>query len=95
MSGRLHAGQIDARNTTLAANHIKLVSIRIGLRQCVRVPAKCRPVDRDGTRFTYQFLSVLAVLFGVMTARLDMMMFGVAGVAVSAVGVVRGLLVIA
>jgi hypothetical protein len=38
---------------------------------------------------------VLAVMLGVMTAGLDKMMFGVAGVAVSAVGVVRGLVVIA
>jgi hypothetical protein len=38
---------------------------------------------------------VLAVLFGVMTAGLGMMFFGVAGMPVSAVGVVRGLLVIA
>ena len=34
-------------------------------------------------------------MLGVMTAGLDKMMFGVAGVAVSAVGVMRGLLVIA
>jgi hypothetical protein len=38
---------------------------------------------------------VLAVMLGVMTAGLGMMLFGVAGVAVSGVGVVRGLLVIA
>jgi hypothetical protein len=38
---------------------------------------------------------VLAVMLGVMTARLDMMMFGVAGMAVGGVGVMRGLLVIA
>jgi len=34
-------------------------------------------------------------MFGVVTAGLDMMMFGVAGMAVGAVGVVRGLFVIA
>jgi len=34
-------------------------------------------------------------MFGVMTAGLGMMFFGVAGMPVSAVGVVRGLLVIA
>ena len=34
-------------------------------------------------------------MLGVVTARLDMMMFGVAGVAVGGVGVMRGLLVIA
>jgi hypothetical protein len=38
---------------------------------------------------------VLAVMLGVVTARLDMMMFGVAGMAVGGVGVMRGLLVIA
>jgi hypothetical protein len=38
---------------------------------------------------------VLAVMLGVMTAGLDMMMFGMAGMAVGAVGVVRRLLVIA
>jgi hypothetical protein len=38
---------------------------------------------------------VLAVVLGVMTARFGMMFFGVAGVAVGAVGVVRGLFVIA
>jgi hypothetical protein len=38
---------------------------------------------------------VLAVVLGVMTAGFGMMFFGVAGVAVSAVGVVRGLFVIA
>jgi hypothetical protein len=38
---------------------------------------------------------VLAVVLGVMTAGLGMMLFGVAGVAVSGVGVVRRLLVIA
>ena len=37
----------------------------------------------------------LAVLFGVMTAGLGMMLFGVAGVAMRAVGVVCGLLVVA
>jgi hypothetical protein len=34
-------------------------------------------------------------MFGVVTAGLDMMMFGVAGMAMGAVGVVRGLFVIA
>ena len=34
-------------------------------------------------------------MFGVMTAGLGMMLFGMAGMAVGAVGVVRGLLVIA
>lgn len=34
-------------------------------------------------------------MLGVVTARLDMMMFGVAGMAVGGVGVMRGLLVIA
>ena len=38
---------------------------------------------------------MLAVVLGVMTAGLGMMLFGVAGVAVSGVGVVRRLLVIA
>ena len=38
---------------------------------------------------------MLAVTLGVMTAGLDMMMFGMAGMAVGAVGVVRGLVVIA
>ena len=38
---------------------------------------------------------VLAVMLSVMTAGLDMMMFGMAGMAVGAVGVVRRLLVIA
>jgi len=38
---------------------------------------------------------MLAVLPGVMTAGLGMMFFGVAGMPVSAMGVVRGLLVIA
>jgi hypothetical protein len=38
---------------------------------------------------------VLAVMLGVMTAGLDMMMFGMAGMTVGAVGVVRRLLVIA
>jgi hypothetical protein len=37
---------------------------------------------------------VLAVMLGVMTACLDMMMFGMAGMTVGAVGVVRRLLVI-
>jgi hypothetical protein len=41
-----------------------------------------------------QFL-VLAVMLGVMAARLGMVFFGVAGVAMRAVGVMRGLLVIA
>ena len=34
-------------------------------------------------------------MLGVVTARLDMMMFGVAGMAMGGVGVMRGLLVIA
>jgi hypothetical protein len=38
---------------------------------------------------------VLAVMLGVMTACLDVMMFGTAGVTVGAVGVVQRLLVIA
>ena len=38
---------------------------------------------------------VLSVMLSVMTAGLDMMMFGMAGMAVGAVGVVRRLLVIA
>ena len=38
---------------------------------------------------------VLAVVLGVVTARLDVMMFGVAGMAVGGVGVMRRLLVIA
>jgi hypothetical protein len=38
---------------------------------------------------------VLAVVSGVMTARLDVVIFGVAGMAVRGVGVVRRLLVIA
>jgi len=38
---------------------------------------------------------VLAVMLGVMTAGLGMMLFGMAGMAVSGMGVVRGLLVIA
>jgi hypothetical protein len=38
---------------------------------------------------------VLAVMLGVMTAGLDVMMFGMAGMTVGAVGVVRRLLVIA
>ena len=38
---------------------------------------------------------VLAVMLGVMTAGLDMMMFGMAGMTVGAVSVVRRLLVIA
>jgi hypothetical protein len=38
---------------------------------------------------------VLAVMLGVMTAGLDMMMFGMAGMTVGTVGVVRRLLVIA
>jgi hypothetical protein len=38
---------------------------------------------------------VLAVVLGVMTARLGMVFFGVAGMAVGAVSVVRGLFVIA
>ena len=38
---------------------------------------------------------MLAVMFGVMTAGLDMMVFGVAGVAMRGMGMVRGLFVIA
>jgi hypothetical protein len=38
---------------------------------------------------------MLAVVLGVVTAGFGMMLFGVAGVAVSGVGVMRGLLVIA
>jgi hypothetical protein len=38
---------------------------------------------------------VLAVLLGVMAARLDMMMFGVAGVPVRGMGMMRRLFVIA
>jgi hypothetical protein len=38
---------------------------------------------------------VLAVVSGVVTARLDLMVFGVAGVTVSGVGVMRCLLMIA
>jgi hypothetical protein len=38
---------------------------------------------------------VLAVMLGVMTAGLDMMMFGMAGMTVGAVGVMRRLFVIA
>jgi hypothetical protein len=38
---------------------------------------------------------VLTVMLGVMAARLGMVFFGVAGVAVRAVGMMRGLLVIA
>jgi hypothetical protein len=38
---------------------------------------------------------VLTVRFGVMTARLDVMLLGVAGMAVGGVRVMRGLLVIA
>ena len=43
----------------------------------------------------YQSFLVLAVLFGVMTACLGMMFFGMAGVAMRAVGVMRRFLVIA
>jgi hypothetical protein len=58
---------------------------------------KSRPFDRDGQtqRYTRQYILMRAVLLGVMTAGLDMMMFGVAGVAMGAVGMVRGLFVIA
>lgn len=38
---------------------------------------------------------MLAVVFGVMTARFGMMMFGMAGVAVCAMGMVSGLFVMA
>jgi hypothetical protein len=38
---------------------------------------------------------VVAVVLGVVTARLDVMMFGVAGMAMGGVGVMGGLLVIA
>jgi hypothetical protein len=44
---------------------------------------------------TYRMNSVRAVMLGVMTACLNMMMFGVAGMAMGAVGVMRGLFVIA
>jgi hypothetical protein len=46
-------------------------------------------------RYAYKNSLVFAVVFGVMTARLGVMFFGVAGMTVGAVGVVRGLLVIA
>jgi hypothetical protein len=39
--------------------------------------------------------SVAGVMFSVMTARLDVMMLGVAGMAMRGVGMVRGLLMIA
>jgi hypothetical protein len=56
------------------------------------------PFDGDGQtlRHTYScLLLIVAVVLGVMTARLGMVFFGVAGVAMGAVGVMRGLLVIA
>jgi hypothetical protein len=56
------------------------------------------PFDGDGEtlRHTYRcLLLIVAVVLGVMTARLGMVFFSVAGVAMGAVGVVRGLLVIA
>jgi hypothetical protein len=56
------------------------------------------PFDRDGQtlRHTYKLLLlIVAVVLGVMTARLSMMFFSVAGMAMGAVSVMRGLLVIA
>jgi hypothetical protein len=44
---------------------------------------------------TYQTNLVRAVMLGMVTAGLDVMMFGVAGVPVGAVGMMRGLFVIA
>jgi hypothetical protein len=54
-------------------------------------------LGRDGKtrRHAYRIYLVLAVMVGVMTAGLDVVMFGVAGMAVGAVGVVRGFFVIA
>ena len=51
----------------------------------------------DGNTRRYAILELLmrAVMFGVMTARLVMMLFGVAGMAMRGVGVVGGLLVVA
>ena len=46
-------------------------------------------------RYAYQIFLVLAVVLGVMTARLGMMFFSVAGMAMRGVGVVRSLLVVA
>ena len=56
------------------------------------------PFDRDGQtlRHTYKLLLlIVAVVFGVMTARLGMMFFSVAGMAMGAVGVMRRLFVVA
>jgi hypothetical protein len=53
---------------------------------------------RDSTLTRWLMLArslVLAVMLGVMAACLDMMMFGMAGMTVGAVGVVRRLVVIA
>ena len=46
-------------------------------------------------RFLLIYISVLAVMGGVVTARLGVVMFGVAGMTVRGVGVVRRLFVIA
>ena len=62
------------------------------------IEEKCRPFDGGGKRYSTQHLGnrlVRAVMLGVMTAGLDMVMFGMAGMAVGAVGVVRRLFVIA
>jgi hypothetical protein len=66
----------------------------------MRDKKKCRPSGKGRQNATLRLQipigsSVLAVMFGVMTAGLDVMMFGMAGMTVSAVGVVRGLFVIA
>jgi hypothetical protein len=60
---------------------------------------KCRPLLQGRPNATPRVLNgiqlVLAVMLGVVTAGLGMMLFGVAGVAVSGVGVMGRLLVIA
>jgi hypothetical protein len=59
------------------------------------VPLQGRPHATRTNRSTRTRPLVLAVVLGVMTARLGMMFFGVAGMAVGAVSVVRRFFVIA
>jgi hypothetical protein len=78
------------------AIYLVLISLRFAATsRCACADAKkCRPRRGDGGVSDGAFLMV-AVMLGVVAAGLDVVMLGVAGMAVGGVGVVRGLLVIA
>jgi hypothetical protein len=63
--------------------------------QCKKMPSLLTGTAKRYAILTSCLLLIVAVVLGVMTARFAMVFFSVAGMAMGAVGVMRGLLVIA